>query len=693
MRINIRASSYIFLFFAWIMFPINPNFAQEKNIFRIDGGKISVEFNDKLHSRIISRLNNKDLVLGDFNESEYITCADGKKIADFQLVEFNQTNMTDNIGQGKESKITGKNDKVIKNLKIISYDKFPTFLFLNVEYINISETDIDIKEWTNNNYKFDSMPKEENAPYYWSYQPGSYGWENHWLQQINTGYERENYLGMNNIDYGGGTPILDIWRQDVGLAIGHVELKPKFISMPTSLKKDSAAEIALEYSRKFTIKPGDALSTFRTFVSVHNGDYFATLTQFSEFMDLQGISIKSSSKYGYGTEWCGWGFEEKFTMEQFYGALPMVKKLGIDCVTLDMGWEDAGYGEYILPERRFPNGDEDMKSVVDSIHSFEKKARLWWMPLSVFPKTDLFSDHPEYMIFNEDQSPVYIHFWESFFLCPANEEVQKLTREFVIRAIGDWGWDGLKIDGNHLNSVPACYNPEHNHAYPEESVEKLPELFNLIYETAISINPDVVIQICPCGTTQSFYLLPYLNQTVSSDPHNSWDVRIKGKTLIGLTRGKIPFAGDHVELSDNMSDFASTVGVGGVIATKFVWPVGSHENQETGDITLSPEKEKKWAKWLRIYNENMLPKGKYLGELYDMGYDRPETHAILKDGLMFYAIYADNFDGEVELRGLKNTSYTIFDYENSKDIGEVSGPIAKLPVKFEKHLLIKAIPK
>jgi alpha-galactosidase len=170
-------------------------------------------------------------------------------------------------------------------------------------------------------------------------------------------------------------------------------------------------------------------------------------------------------------------------------------------------------------------------------------------------------------------------------------------------------------------------------------------------------------------------------------------VRIKGKTLIGLTRGKIPFAGDHVELSDNMSDFASTVGIGGVIATKFVWPVGSHENKETGDISLGPEKEKKWKKWIRIYNENMLSTGKYLGELYDIGYDRPETHAIQKDDLMFYAIYADNFEGNVELRGLKNKSYRIYDYENSKDLGEVTGPITKLPVKFEKHLLIKAIPK
>jgi alpha-galactosidase len=461
MKIGIRFLLNMLLICAWVLLLINSNSAQEKNVFRVDGERISIEFNDQLHSRIISRLNNNDLILGNFSESEFLTSSDGKKITDFELAEFNQTNITDKIGQGNEFNIIGKNNNIIKNLTIISYDNFPTFLFLNVKYTNISDTDIVIKKWTSNNYNFDAIRKEDSKPYYWSYQPGSYGWDNHWLQQINKGYERDNYLGMNNIDYGGGTPILDIWRQDIGLAIGHVELKPKFVSLPTTFKKDKEAEIALNYSKDFTIKSGETLSTFRTFVSVHKGDYYRTLTQFSKFMDLQGISIKTSSKDGYGTEWCGWGFEEKFTMEQFFGALPMVKNIGIDWVTLDMGWEDAGYGEYILPERRFPNGDADMRIIVDSIHSFEKKARLWWMPLSVYPKTDLFSDHPEYMIFDKNQSPIYIHFWESFFLCPAHEKVQKLTKEFVIRAIRDWGWDGLKIDGNHLNSVPACYNLMH----------------------------------------------------------------------------------------------------------------------------------------------------------------------------------------------------------------------------------------
>ena len=34
------------------------------------------------------------------------------------------------------------------------------------------------------------------------------------------GFRQENFLGMNATDYGGGTPVVDVWRRDVGLAVG-----------------------------------------------------------------------------------------------------------------------------------------------------------------------------------------------------------------------------------------------------------------------------------------------------------------------------------------------------------------------------------------------------------------------------------------------------------------------------------------
>ena len=111
------------------------------------------------------------------------------------------------------------------------------------------------------------------------------------------------------------------------------------------------------------------------------------------------------------------------------------------------------------------------------------------------------------------------------------------------------------------------------------------------------------------------------------------------KALLGPSAA---YFGDHVELSDGGDDFASTVGVGGVVGTQFTLPsLGKSERK----YHLTPAKEASFRKWVALYRDRMLSRGEYLGELYDLGFDRPEAHAIRKDGRMYYAFYAKTFDG------------------------------------------------
>jgi alpha-galactosidase len=88
----------------------------------------------------------------------------------------------------------------------------------------------------------------------------------------------------------------------------------------------------------------------------------------------------------------------------------------------------------------------------------------------------------------------------------------------------------------------------------------------------------------------------------------------------------------------------------------------------------------------------MLSRGEYLGTLYDIGFDKPETHAIRRNGNMYYAFYAPQWKGKVTLRGLGARSYRVTDYVNGKDLGAVQGPVGTLDVHFEQHLLIEAQP-
>jgi alpha-galactosidase len=159
--------------------------------------------------------------------------------------------------------------------------------------------------------------------------------------------------------------------------------------------------------------------------------------------------------------------------------------------------------------------------------------------------------------------------------------------------------------------------------------------------------------------------------------------------------------GDHVELTrvrhansehelDVGDDFASTVGPGGVVGTKFVWPdPGPHFN----NVYLTPAKEKTWKKWTAIYNREMLSEGTFL-DLYNYGYDFPEAYAIRKGASMYYAFYAPDsqraWGGELELRGLDPGQYQVTDYENETDLGTVSASNPRLKAQFRQHLLLKA---
>jgi alpha-galactosidase len=138
-------------------------------------------------------------------------------------------------------------------------------------------------------------------------------------------------------------------------------------------------------------------------------------------------------------------------------------------------------------------------------------------------------------------------------------------------------------------------------------------------------------------------------------------------------------------------DFASTVGAGGVIGTKFTWP-DLPPRPRYRDVLLTADKEAIWKKWIDIYNSKMLSRGNFLN-LYTIGYDLPEGYAIEKDGKMYYAFFLPEhsgvWKGEIELRGLKPGSHRVFDYANGKELGEVTAANPKLTAEFSEHLLLE----
>ena len=647
---------------------------------------IFIEWDAQLQARVSRVSGQHRAPMTAWGASDYLLGADGHHLLQFAFQRHSSAQaITDANGRGKRMTLTGQSDERIeKTIAVTLYERYPGFAVVCVSYRNASAKVLSLHGWICCDFQLLASAPDRG---FWSYSGASYEDRRDWVQPVKHGFAQDNFLGMEASDYGGGTPIVDVWRRDGGLAVGHLETLPKLVSMPVQ-ELPGRVRLAVCSRDKRELAAGGGFETLNTFVSVHEGDHFATLNTYRELMADRGLKPASPGPGSYEPIWCAWGYERECTTALIEGTLPKAKELGLEWAVIDDGWQ-AMIGDWKPHASKYPRGEDDMRQLVSHIRGAGLKPRLWYSPLSVAPGTDLLHDHADMLLLDKDGAVQKISWWNSFYLCPAYAKTVEHTEGLVKKFIGDWGFAGLKIDGQHLNGVAPCFNPAHHHARPQESVEGLQNFYRAMYRAALSANPDAVVEVCPCGTAYSAFNFPYMNQAPSSDPENSWQVRLKGKSLKGLMGPSAPFAGDHVELSDHQNDFASTVGIGAVVSTKFTWPI---DPKPKDSFLLTPQKEAQWRRWISLYKEKMLPLGIYRGELYDIGFDEPEAHAIEKSGRLYYAFFADHFRGEVALRGLAPGTYQIHDYFNDRALGNVSGEHHQLSVNFQGFLLLEAIP-
>ncbi len=647
------------------------------------------EVNDNMQTQLQWSLSSKQLV--DFNYSDYLITEDGTEYDLFALHKREKSSISDSIGKGDIYTFTGdtalNNGKLTKILTVIKYHNFPNMLLTKTSYINNTGEALLIKALKNNNYEI--IGGSDN-PNFWSFQGESTSRRRDWILPVDGQFYQRNYMGMNNSDYGGGIPVTCLWRSDIGIAIGHVSKHPELVSLPVEKKSDSEnATIAMEivYDDIRTLMPGDTISSLLSFVQLYEGDCFNPLRQYSEFMQRSGIVMPESEPAAFESMWCSWGYERTATFEEVLGTLPKVKELGIKWATVDDGYQIAE-GDWDLDPKRFPGGDQEMINLVKEMKKDGLKVQLWWAPLAADPGTKLLEDNPEILMLSKDGNPYRISWWNSYYISPVAKGTIDQAKELVHRFLSEYDFDGLKLDGQHLNAVHPDYSEANHPADPELSVREFPNYFKLIYEESLKIKPHSVIQNCPCGTCMSFYNMPYCNQVVASDPLNSYQVRTKGYVYKALIP-KTAYFGDHVELSNNGNDFASSFGIGAVLGTKFTYPKNNPNVRR--DYLLTPEKEEIWKKWFSLYNEKMLSTGTYQGGLYDIGFFKPEAHVIEKDGKMYYAFYADEWNGEIELRGLeKDRQYTVVEYTtDEKRSYTINGTNPVIKPTFKTNYLIE----
>ncbi len=362
-------------------------FSCGKKGMQINNGNLVMEFNNNMLVKITSSAPGAKALMTGFSASEYLL---GRK---FNATEFKIIDSRISEDQGiKNYMLSGtaeqEGNKVEKIVEISIDPEFPNLALMNVMYVNKGEKSLWIDGWVNNNY---NIQAQGDKPSFWSFQGSSSSRRPDWILPVDSGYSKQNFMGMTSTDYGGGIPAIDLWRKDAGIMIGHVELVPRLVSLPVEMDRyEGHATISIrnEYPDPVDFKPNDTIRTYTTFVSVHKGDFFVAMQQYSELMQKRGIKFSPSPPEAFEPVWCAWGYGRGFTFKEVLGTLPKVKEMGIKWVDVDDGYQIAE-GDWNVNPEKYPGGNADMKHLIDAIHAQGMKAKLWWAPLAVDQGTEL----------------------------------------------------------------------------------------------------------------------------------------------------------------------------------------------------------------------------------------------------------------------------------------------------------------
>jgi alpha-galactosidase len=656
---------------------------------------------------------------------------DGKDISggDLDLAHAEVKDATGKLGATGKAIVAHGKSKVTdldETMTVEVYDDFPTLALLSVQFRNGGAKEVALNQITLQKHSFDASVANAQAPPrdMWTFQGSSLKWGKDEIFAMPAKFSQENPFGAPVAvkddlgSVGGGIPVVAFWTREVGEAIGHLETLPLALSIPVETEKNGRVEAAVRIPVHASLKPGETYSTPRTFLAIYSGDFYKPLSLWSAAVDKEGLGKPTNNNEDYAVSWCGWGYEFGVTPKQMLDTIPKLKSLGIHWGTLDDGWF-TNYGDWKPREAVFPGNE--MQDMVKKFHDQGIKLQLWWLPLAVedghfgyggrkYVVSDVVKEHPDWLILDEKGKPARMA-RNLATLCPALPEVQAYYKQVTERFIRDWDFDGHKLD--NIYTTPLCYNPKHHHKSPYDSVNAMGEVYKTIFETTRALKPESVTQSCPCGTPPSVAWLRYMDQAVTADPVGSIQVRRRVKMYKALLGPHAAVYGDHVELTrirnasggdeeDLGDDFASTLGTGGVLGTKFTWP---DYGPKFKNVYLTAGKEAHWKEWIGLYNQKMLSKGNFL-DLYVYGYDIPEAYAIEKDGRLYYAFYAQGdagaekksssagkeWSGEIELRGLEGKTYRVTDYVHGRDLGTVTGPTAKMKVEFSDSLLLEVSP-
>ncbi len=199
--------------------------------------------------------------------------------------------------------------------------------------------------------------------------------------------------------------------------------------------------------------------------------------------------IPEAAKLPVNSLW--YSYHQQLDTEDIIKECRLSKAIGMDTVIVDDGWQtddnNRGYqfcGDWNVAPQKIP----DMKEFVSRVHGTGMKIMLWFSVPYIGLHSKAYQTFQDMLLDETGDNKTH---WA---IDPRYPEVRAYLISHYIRAVGEWGFDGLKldfIDSFRLNEKSSEPDERRDYTALEDAVEKL--IADTV-QALRAINPDVLIE-------------------------------------------------------------------------------------------------------------------------------------------------------------------------------------------------------
>jgi alpha-galactosidase len=236
------------------------------------------------------------------------------------------------------------------------------------------------------------------------------------------------------------------------LLIGYVRADEASPDLAADFRLDEGG-VSLSATSRFlerVLGPHQAIELNRLYLAA-SGDSFAMLEAYGDA--LAKFSPRPALT-GPTALWCSWyahrmGMTEEKVLANAAVAARHFKPLGLDIMQLDHGWQRGDITGDWTPNERFPHG---LKWLAGELRQrYGLRLGVWIAPTDVAETSDLFKQHPDWMLKGDDGKPRVNWRWywrpnpNCYELDATHPQANQYIRD-VFRQLTGWGVSYYKID-------------------------------------------------------------------------------------------------------------------------------------------------------------------------------------------------------------------------------------------------------